>query len=125
MFTNTKQIACTLRKSVIDSFMPKAKQTKEGLTMKINNVEIKDKYFAFDTCHKIYILSNQDEMYQAIKLGYEIKETKDIVNTYNKSCSLKFIDFWNVEKKHIRIVKQENGNRLYKETNKKAYNTKY
>jgi|8_EtaG_2_1085327.scaffolds.fasta_scaffold02584_18 hypothetical protein len=93
--------------------------------MKINNIEIKDNYFAFDTCHKIYILNNQNEMYQAIELGYEIKEIKDIVKTYNKSCSLKFINYWNLKRKDFSIVSQCNGNRLYKDSHKKEYNTKY
>tara|TARA_R100000742_G_C4253014_1_gene71152 strand:+ start:647 stop:928 length:282 start_codon:yes stop_codon:yes gene_type:complete len=93
--------------------------------MKLNNIEIKDKYFAFDTCHKIYILSNQDEIDQAIELGYEIKEIKDIVNTYNKSCPYKFINYWNLKREDFRIIGQCSGNRLYKEPYKQAYNTKY
>lgn len=93
--------------------------------MNLNNIEIKEKYFAFDTCHKIYILSNQDEMFQAIELGYEIKEIKEIVKTYNKSCGLNFINYWNLNKKDSRVVTQENGVRLYKEIGKNSYITKY
>lgn len=101
------------------------KTNKEKNKMRINNVEIKEKYFAFDTCHKIYILNNQEEMFHAIEIGYEIKQIKDIVKTYNKSCSLKFINYWNLERKDFSIVGQCSGNRLYKEPYKQAYNTKY
>ena len=90
--------------------------------MKLNNVEIKQKYFAFDTCHKIYVLSNQKEMFQAILLDYEIKEIQEIVKTYNKSCGLKFISYWDLRKP--KIVNQCSGNRLYKKPYKKEYTTK-
>lgn len=90
--------------------------------MKLNNVEIKQKYFAFDTCHKIYILSNQEEMHHAIELGYKIKPINELVKTYNSSCRLKFIAYWDLGKS--QIVNQCSGNKLYKKPYKKEYTTK-
>ena len=81
--------------------------------MKINNVKIKAVKFAFDGCHKIYILERNAQEIKAIKLGYEIKGMESIATTYNKSCELKFIRFWDMRKKKP-IVSQEESNRLYK-----------
>ena len=41
--------------------------------MKINGKEILGKEFAFDGCHKIYIIEDDDDKKMAIEYGYIIK----------------------------------------------------
>ena len=62
--------------------------------MKINNKEVKNKLFAYDGCHKIYLLENESEIEEAKKTGYNILSIKKLEEAYNNSCSLKFINMW-------------------------------
>ena len=69
--------------------------------MKINNIEIKAKKFAFDGCHKIYILDSERQTKAAIKCGLDIKNIEGIIDTYNTSCQLRFVRFWDLRKNGI------------------------
>lgn len=57
--------------------------------------------FAWDGCHKIYIIENQEELVEAKNVGYEILDIKNLETAWEKSCELKFINFWNLEKDAI------------------------
>lgn len=46
--------------------------------------------FAFDGCHKIYILRTEEEK-EALKMGYNILPIEKLKETYLNSCPLKFI----------------------------------
>ncbi len=61
--------------------------------IKINNKVIKNKYFAYDGCHKIYLL-NDSEIEEAKNSGYNILPIENLKEAYNNSCSLKFINTW-------------------------------
>lgn len=71
--------------------------------MKVNNKEILGDKFAFDGCHKIYIIEDNLDEKEAIDYGYDIYEVKDLKDIYENSCSLKFISNW---KLNINYVKQ-------------------
>lgn len=71
--------------------------------MKVNNKEILGDKFAFDGCHKIYIIEDNLDEKEAIDYGYDIYELKDLKDIYENSCSLKFISNW---KLNINYVKQ-------------------
>lgn len=57
--------------------------------------------FAWDGCHKIYIIENQEELVEAKNVGYEILDIKNLETAWEKSCELKFINFWNLDKDAI------------------------
>lgn len=57
--------------------------------------------FAWDGCHKIYIIENQEEVTEAEKVGYEILDIKNLETAWEKSCELRFINFWNLDKDAI------------------------
>jgi len=59
--------------------------------------------FAFDGCHKIYILNTLKEEKQAIKDEYRIYDIKNLKDIYKNSCPLKFVSSWNLK---ISFVKQ-------------------
>ena len=40
--------------------------------MKINGKEVTAKKFAFEGCHKIYVIDTPEEEAQALKYGYDI-----------------------------------------------------
>jgi hypothetical protein len=62
--------------------------------MKINGKEVTAKKFAFEGCHKIYVIDTPEEEAQALKYGYDIYPIEEIEQAYKDSCSLKFISNW-------------------------------
>jgi len=66
--------------------------------MKINNIEIKADKFAYDGCHKIYLLESKADEIESKKLGYKILPIEKIKEVYANSCPLRFISNWNLKK---------------------------
>lgn len=62
--------------------------------MKINKKEVKGKEFAYDECHKIYILETEEDIQNAKRIGYSIYPIKEIQSIYRDSCPLRFIHTW-------------------------------
>ncbi len=62
--------------------------------MKINGKEVTAEKFAFEGCHKIYVIDTPEEEAQALKYGYNIYPIEEIREAYEGSCSLKFISSW-------------------------------
>lgn len=62
--------------------------------MKINGKEIKAKQFAYDGCHKIYLIEDTDDLKEAKGIGYDIYDIELLKETYDDSCSLRFINNW-------------------------------
>ena len=69
--------------------------------MKINNMEVIGKSFAYDNCHKIYIIEDEEDLKQAQEIGYNILDIEDIKKTYEDSCSLRFISNWKLNKNYV------------------------
>ena len=62
--------------------------------MKINGKTVTGDRFAFEGCHKIYIIENPEQEADARGCGYEIFPIDEIKQAYKDSCSLKFISSW-------------------------------
>ena len=62
--------------------------------MKINGLQVTAKKFAFDGCHKIYLIENEYEEANARELGYNIHPIDELRLAYEGSCSLRFISNW-------------------------------
>lgn len=62
--------------------------------MKINGLKVTAKKFAFDGCHKIYLIENGDEEAEARNYGYRILPIGELPQAYEDSCSLRFISNW-------------------------------
>ena len=62
--------------------------------MRINGQQVTAKRFAFDGCHKIYLLENDAEEANARELGYNIHPINELRQAYEGSCSLRFISNW-------------------------------
>lgn len=72
--------------------------------MFINDVEVKtDKdLFAYDGCHKIYIIEDDNDIKEAQELEYDLLPISELENTYNTSCPLKFISSWKLNKRYVK-----------------------
>ena len=69
--------------------------------MKINGKTVTGDRFAFEGCHKIYVIDTPEEEAQALKYGYDIYPIEEIKEAYEGSCSLKFISNWPLDDKDI------------------------
>ena len=69
-----------------------------------NAVEIEDMrfsatHFAYDGCHKLYLLSSWWDEWEAAEaegMGYEILPIEELKKTYESSCPLRFIECWDL-----------------------------
>lgn len=68
--------------------------------MKINNYTTKAKYFAYDGCHKIYLIASSSDKKEALETGYCILPISELEDTYADSCGLKFISNWKLTKRY-------------------------
>lgn len=65
--------------------------------MRINGIEVTAQHFAFDGCHKIYLLDDEAEVEDAIETGYNIFPISELEEAYESSCGLRFISGWTPE----------------------------
>lgn len=65
---------------------------------------------AWDGCHKIYLITTQNQAAEAFGYGYKLLDVSEIKRVYEESCPLRFIDFWNVDAiKHPVIPQCHDG----------------
>lgn len=76
--------------------------------MKIGRYKVRDQFFAYDGCHKIYLIEDQNDQNEAIELDYEILPISQLFDTYLESCSLRFISNWKLNKDYARQFKEAN-----------------
>ena len=61
---------------------------------------------AYDGCHKLYLITTPDESREAIEYGYEIHPVTNLPKLWDESCSLRFLQFWDVENIKAHLIKQ-------------------
>jgi hypothetical protein len=64
--------------------------------MKINGIETKAREFAFDGCHKIYLIESEQDRGEARDSGYDILPISSLRKSFNNSCGLQFISSWDL-----------------------------
>lgn len=64
--------------------------------MKINGKKVVGDCFAYDGCHKIYILESETEKVEAANMGYSILSLTAIKKVYRASCPSRFIRNWSL-----------------------------
>ena len=68
---------------------------------RINGIEVVANAFAFDGCHKIYLLNDGDAIVDAEEKGYDIYDIDGIVEAFDCACPLRFINEWGGDFKSI------------------------
>jgi len=66
--------------------------------MEINGKKTNATHFAYDSCHKIYLLEDQQDLGEARDSGYDILPISKLEKTFHTSCGLQFIDNWKLNK---------------------------
>ena len=69
--------------------------------MKINGQEVVGESFAYDGCHKIYVIESIRDREDAKGSGYDIYPIKELKKKYNCSCGLQFISNWSLTKSYV------------------------
>ena len=65
--------------------------------MTINGHEITAKEFAFDGCHKIYLMNTAEDKKVFTEYGYDFYPIENLQEVYETSCMLKFISNGDLE----------------------------
>ena len=72
------------------------KTTNYVQIMKVNGYEITQEMFAYDGCHKIYLIDSPSEQREAMENGYEIHHISELETIFEQSCGLRFISTWDL-----------------------------
>ena len=65
----------------------------DGNAVAIDGKTLDIKGFAFDGCHKIYLLAQKD-IQEARYMSYDVYDIKDLQKAWDDSCGLRFISTW-------------------------------
>ncbi len=74
--------------------------------MKVNGQTIKGIGFAFDGCHKIYIVANEAESNEAKEMGYQIYPLNRLPGVWRDTCPLRFISSWDLTTYYVKQDEQ-------------------
>ena len=69
--------------------------------MLINYREVIGTEFAYDGCHKIYVLEDVTDKQESMEIGYHIYPIGQLEEVYENSCSLRFINNWKCDKTYV------------------------
>lgn len=76
--------------------------------MKINEIETVATEFAYDNCHKIYLVEDENDKVEAIKCGYNIYPIIELLDKWRASCPLRFISNWKLDTRYV----EQGGNAI-------------
>jgi hypothetical protein len=68
----------------------------------INHKQTQANSFAYDGCHKIYLLEKEEDVWEAQDCGYDIVDIVSLKETFNNSCNLRFISSWSLDREYVR-----------------------
>lgn len=69
--------------------------------MRINSQTTNARHFAYDGCHKIYLLEDDDDMFNASINHFTIYPIDKLLDIFYSSCPLRFIDNWKLDKTFV------------------------
>lgn len=69
--------------------------------MKINGKIVIGEKFAYDGCHKIYIIEDEEDLKMAKDYEYDIYPIEKLQLAYEISCELRFISNWKLNKNYV------------------------
>ena len=68
------------------------------MKLTINDKPVSATHFAYDGCHKIYLLEDEADKAAAKRAEYDLIPIKSLKKTYAASCALRFISNWKLNK---------------------------
>lgn len=61
-------------------------------TLKINGIPVKAEEFAWDGCHKIYLVTTTRGRDDIVGCGYTLQPVSELPRAWEESCFLRFIN---------------------------------
>ena len=87
-----------MKKYIYDTFEKESENEKLEKLMK----RFYNKNFAYDGCHKIYILDDYNQEIEAEEKRFDIYPIAHLQKIFNRSCSLRFIESWDLKHTYIK-----------------------
>lgn len=81
-------------------------EPKPTVDQRLDAIQASPGKFAFDGCHKIYLLNSEGALAEAEEYGYEIYERDQIKWAWDESCSLRFVSDFDVYGEHPLAIAQ-------------------
>ena len=75
------------------------------MEIKINENSVTCYGFAFDGCHKIYLLETDADV-KNVSNGYKVLPVEALPETFYLSCPLRFINNWSLTNTYVRQCAQ-------------------
>lgn len=69
--------------------------------IEVNGTRITATEFAWDTCHKIYLINTEEDRKQFLEYEYELFPIEGLQETYEGSCELRFISDGDLKKEPV------------------------
>ena len=74
--------------------------------MKINGQQVVGDKFAYDSCHKIYICEDAEDVETMRGYGYGIHDIKYLKQAWEDSCELRFISNAKLTRRYVEQFEQ-------------------
>jgi len=71
--------------------MAKVRPLQEREMVRINDTLIRSDEFAWDGCHKLYVVTDQEARDQLEGYGYDFFPIDELKDCWDRSCGLRFI----------------------------------
>lgn len=71
----------------------------------INDTKVYGTEFAYDDCHKIYVIEDEEDKKESLQYGYKIYPISDIEEAFKNSCPLRLISNWKLNKRYVEQFK--------------------
>ena len=68
--------------------------------------EVLANMFAYDGCHKIYLITSEKDKNEAWDYSYQLRGVEELPAIWDATCPLRFIQFWDVENLKRNLVPQ-------------------
>lgn len=75
--------------------------------MKINGIFTPAKQFAYDGCHKIYLIEDENDLNEARDSEYDILDISVLKKAWRNSCGLQFISNWKLTERFVNQFQNE------------------
>ena len=79
----------------------KVNKREDRQMVTINDTRIRADEFAFDGCHKIYIVTDQKSRDELESYGYEFLPISELQGAWDISCGLRFINEANLNAAYV------------------------
>ena len=87
----------------------KVRHSTDRQIVRVNGTKVWTDEFAWDECHKIYLVTDQVSRNKLEGYGYEFFPINKLKDVWDDSCSLRFISDASLSQSYISQFEEEDG----------------